>query len=98
MSDNVLGRTERGFAVFGEFRSQWHGRMRINESSKAFQGPCAWVFCELAYSNTPKEDPPDIHLHFQDAVALRDALTRFIDAARAGECTEPASEGPQVAS
>lgn len=88
-SKNVLGRTERGFAEFGGFKTSWHGKICVRESSVAFEGACVWIFCELAYSNTPKEHPPHLHLQYKDAVRLRDALNRFIGAADAGETTEP---------
>lgn len=89
MSKNVKGRTERGFAKFGEFEAVWHGKTRVQESSAALRGACVWVFCELAYSNTPKKNPPHLHLAYKDAVELRDALNRFIAAVKDGETVEP---------
>ena len=88
MSGNITGRTDRGFAYFGEFPSKWHGKMRVQESSAAFRGPCAWVFCELAYDNNPRKNPPHLHLQYQDALNLRDALNRFLGAVKDGDTME----------
>lgn len=81
-------RTLRGFLKVGEFKAQWHGLVRVQESSAAFQGACVWVFAERAYSNTPEVDPPHLHLSYRDAVNLRRALAVFTRAARSGATTE----------
>jgi hypothetical protein len=83
-----LEKTERGFFGFGRFKTKWHGQMRVQESSAAFHGPVAWVFTELDYSNNPKEHPPALHLKYDDAKNLRDALTKFIEQADARKCCE----------
>lgn len=89
---NIENRTERGFAGFAKFKTHWHGDLRIQESSAAFHGPVVWVFTELSYSNTPKENAPTLHLKLKDAINLRDGLTKFIDAAQDGELTESVSD------
>ena len=93
MSKNVIGKDERGFAKFNEFKTTWHGKMRVKESSIAFKGACVWVIADLSYSNTPKEDnPPHFHLSYFDAKNLRDALDRFIAEAEAENLVEPVPE------
>lgn len=86
----MKGRTERGFAKHGKFKTTWHGEVRVQESSAAFKGACVWVFAELAYSNTPQKNPPHLHLSYADAVNLRDGLNDFIKDAKAGRLMEPA--------
>lgn len=92
--DNVIGRTERGFGDFARWDTQWHGKVRVRESSVASKGACVWVFCDLAYSNTPKENPPHLHLSYKDAVQLRNALNRFLGAVHEGETTEGKDPAP----
>ena len=98
MGENVIGRTERGFGKFGEWPSVSHGLVRVQESSAAFKGACVWIFCELSYSNNPKDNPPHVHLQYRDAVELRDALNRFLAAVKDGETVEPADAGPDIIS
>jgi len=86
----MKGRTERGFSKHGTFKTTWHGEVRVQESSAAFKGACVWVFCEEAYSNEPKKNPPHLHLSYVDAVNLRDALIDFIKDAEDGKTLEPA--------
>jgi hypothetical protein len=70
----------RGLKTYKRFKTYWHGKVRVQDSSVAFRGPCCFVFAELAYSNTPPINPPHLHLKLADAVKLRDGLTKFIDA------------------
>ena len=86
----VAYKTNRGFNGFKQFQTTWHGKVRVQESSAAFKGACAWVFAELAYSNTPAENPPHLHLSYADAVRLRDGLNLFIKMADADKLMEPA--------
>lgn len=69
----------RGLTNFGEFKTTWHGDMRVQRSSAAFRGPCCFVFTTQSYTNDPHKNPPHLHLKLKDAIALRDALTEFID-------------------
>lgn len=85
----ILRRTERGFLKFAEFDTQWHSEVQVQESSMAFEGPCVWIFGDLSYSNTPKKNPPAFHLNYEDAIALRDALSKFIDLAQQERTCEP---------
>jgi len=96
MSKNVQSRTPRGFGVFGDWPAMWHGHVRVQESSAAFKGACVWIFCERAYSNTPKKNPPHLHLQYQDAVQLRDALNRFLAAVKDQETVEPKDSKPDI--
>jgi hypothetical protein len=92
---HTLARTERGFGEYGTFQSQWHGKVVVRESSAAFKNACVWVFADLSYSNEPQKNPPHLHLQYEDAKKLRDALTLFLKAADAGETCEPAGPIPQ---
>lgn len=83
-----IERTNRGFIKFGEHKSKWHGDMRVQESSAAFEGPCFWIFSELSYSNEPTKNRPDLHLNLKDAEWLHAALGRCIKAAKAGKTCE----------
>jgi hypothetical protein len=83
----MKGRTERGFAKHANFKTAWHGEVRVQESSAALIGPCVWIFAGLSYSNKPDENAPHLHLSFEDAVKLRDGLSDFIRDARAGRLT-----------
>jgi hypothetical protein len=98
MSENIIGRTERGFGKFGEWPAMWHGQIRVQESSAAFKGACVWIFCERSYGNAPEKKPPHLHLQYQDAVQLRDALNRFLAATKDGETVEPKESGPDIIS
>jgi len=96
MSLNIFDRTPRGFGVFGDWPAMWHGQIKVQESSAALKGACVWIFCEQAYGNTPKKSPPHLHLQYQDAVRLRDALNRFIAAVKDGETIERADSKPDT--
>lgn len=98
MSLNVPDKTERGFGKFGEWPAMWHGQIRVQESSAAFKGACVWIFCEKSYINEPKKNPPHLYLQYKDALALRDALNRFIGAVKDGETVEPMDAGPDIIS
>ena len=95
MSENVQGRTERGFGIFGEWPAMWHGTIIVQESSAAFQGACVWIRPEKPYST---KYPSNLHLQYQDAVALRDALNRFIAAVKDRGTVEPKEAGPDIIS
>jgi hypothetical protein len=89
-----LGKTDRGFLKCAEFKTVWHGNIRVQESSAAFKGACVWVFADLSYSNEPEKNAPHLHLQYADALALRDALDLFIKSAKAGKTVEPAGPLP----
>jgi hypothetical protein len=84
----MKGRTERGFAKHANFKTAWHGEVRVQESSAALIGPCVWIFAELSYSNKPNKNAPYLHLSLEEAYLLRDGLSDFIRDARAGRLTE----------
>ena len=63
-----------------KFKTRWHGKMWVQNSGAFTKQPCGWIFTELAYSNTPTENPPHLHFTRSEAVKLRDALTKFIEA------------------
>ena len=88
--NHTVERTERGFGMYGEFASLWHGTVQVYESSVAFRGACVWVRADVAYGD---KDAPVLHLSYADAKALRDKLNVFIAAADAGETCEPPPEG-----
>ena len=69
----------RGLRTYSNRRSRWHGKIRVQDSSVAFEGPCCFVFTQLAYSNTPSVNPPHLHLNRVDAERLRDGLTKFLE-------------------
>ena len=96
MSLNVFGKTPRGFGIFGDWPAMWHGQIKVQESSVAMKGACVWVFCERAYGNSVSGHPPHLHLQYQDAVRLRDALNRFIAAVKDGETVEGAGSKPDT--
>jgi hypothetical protein len=69
---------DRGLRQYAKFKMRWHGVSRLQSSSIAFEGPCVWLFTELAYSNLPEVNPPALHLNKQDARRLRDGLSRWL--------------------
>ncbi len=78
----------RGFPIFNEFGTKWHGNLEVKESSIAFEGAHVWIFGQFPY--VPEHDAPSFHLAYRDAVKLRDALTLFIRAADKDQLCEPA--------
>lgn len=70
----------RGLYGLPPFKSRNHGELRVQDSSAATALPCVWIYAEIGYSNP--EVPPTMHLHFHDAVKLRDRLSAWIRARR----------------
>ena len=69
----------RGLKVHKAFKTKYHGKVRVQDSSAA-SAVCGWIYAELAYSNTPHENPPHLHLTLSDCIKLRDGLNKFIAA------------------
>lgn len=74
----------RGFTGYGDPIPTRHGeRVRVQESSIAFEGAHVWVFIDPASDG--------VLLNVESARRLRDGLAAFIDDAEAGRLTEPVS-------
>ncbi len=71
-----MKKTIRGFGVFAAT-----DRVKVIESSLAFEGPHVRVF-------GGRDESDAVHLSLQDAETVRDGLALFIAKARAGELTE----------
>ena len=62
------------------FTSQWHGLIKVQDSSA--QGDiCGWIFGADAFSDNPN---PHLHLTIDDMRQLRDRLTLFLEINRKG--------------
>lgn len=72
-------KTSRGFSGFNKWKSVWHGEMRVQESSAAFKGACAWVFVDMAnLDEAARDKAPNFHLSCVDAQRLRDGLSKIL--------------------
>lgn len=79
-----MRRTQRGFAIFGEFKDSHGNAVRVQESSAA-DGRMAWVFChapdgtEATHHVSGHLVSISPHLTRAQARKLIAALTRFVD-------------------
>lgn len=81
--------TQRGFRVFGRVALE-RGSLRVQESSRAFDGPMAWLFRDGAecIEHCGQHVRPDPELSVGQARELVAALEAFIHEAEAGELME----------
>lgn len=68
-------RTARGFVIYDEIETSYGHTVRVQESSAAIAPHC-WLFVGDSKRSPGTHSP---HLTVEQAVRIRDALTRFID-------------------
>lgn len=87
MTDDGKERTQRGFRIFGRVTDSNGDVWRVQESSRAFEGACVWLFWD---SGKDARDVPRPHLTVSQAKDLVGLLGAFIAEAEGGELTEEA--------
>lgn len=73
--------TDRGFPVYAELTDSYGADVRVVESSRAMiegedDGPWVWIFVSGGAIDVNRGSA---HLELKEAIAVRDALTEFID-------------------
>jgi hypothetical protein len=87
MSDKKV--TERGFRIYDDTIEAHHGKIRVQESSIAFEGAHTWIF----YDDIEAKEGiyyPSIQINVANAKKLVVALQAFIQEAEDDKLTEPA--------
>ena len=70
----VRAATPRGFGIYAEIRDKYGAKVRVQQSSLATDD-CVWIFAD----DSPEMDNPSPHLNVEQARAIRDGLTAFIE-------------------
>lgn len=73
--------TGRGFGIYAEVTDRYGSRVRVQQSSLAFED-CVWIFADE--NPDPNYEHPHPHLTVEQAKAVRDGLDQFIREAEAG--------------
>lgn len=79
--------TNRGFRIYAEDLPCRHGKLKVQESSIAFEGAHIWLFYEER--GKALADTPSAQINVATAKKLMEALSTFIVEAEADELTEP---------
>lgn len=84
-------RTTRGFGIFGRVQLRKGGSLRVQESSRVFDGAHCWIFYDgvQCVDHLGHHMPPHPEITTAEARALIAALQNFVAAVEADETMEP---------
>lgn len=73
-----MKKTDRGFAIYSEFKESYGAQVRVIESSLA-TAPRVWIFCEKPNPNTHENEDQALHLSPNQARLLIGALNKWLE-------------------